>query len=117
MKITFALLSLVVAFFSPLASSAPTSTPTNPDPIIGNWIYHGKYIASIKADGTCSYPNGLNGTWRYLNNPEIERKYEIIWKAGVFVETMKLSRDGKTLEGRNKKGDLIRAERTIETPK
>ncbi len=103
---------LLILVFGTVAIGAERAT----DPIVGNWIYHGKNIATFHPDGTCSYPSGLNGTWRYLNNPEVERKYEVIWKSGVFVESFRLSKDGKTLSGKNKKGVDMRVERTTEAP-
>ena len=124
MNTTTSLILSFTLFWMPLAQAAliPTQPlPTglalsNPakDPILGKWLYHGKYVATFWPDGTTSYPNGLKGTWRFLNNREGERRYEIVWKEGVYVEKFKLSTDGNTLEGTNKKGEPIRAERIIE---
>jgi hypothetical protein len=94
-----------------LSLAAFTESDSKKDPITGKWLYHDKYTATISPDGTTSYPNGLKGTWRYLQTRDGERKYEIDWKGGLYIEMFSLSKDRNTLDGTNKNGEHIRAVR------
>lgn len=62
-------------------------------------------------DGTTSYPNGLKWIWRYQQTRGGERQYKIVWKDGLYIETLSLSKDGTTLDGTNKNGEALRAVR------
>jgi hypothetical protein len=94
-----------------IAQGAFVESDSGKDPICGKWLYHGQYTATISSDGTTSYPNGLKGTWRYLETSNGERKYQIDWKGGLYIEMFTLSKDGNTLDGINKQGAPIRAVR------
>ena len=104
------LLLLVTTVSASFAQSAkPDATP--PDPILGNWVWPKGYPVTITADGKAVSPRGPRATWKFLNNREVERKYEFIWDQGKFIDTVKLSRDGQKLEGKNQNGDRVWAAR------
>ncbi|MEO8350204.1 MAG: hypothetical protein ABI680_00645, partial [Chthoniobacteraceae bacterium] len=81
------------------------------DPILGIWLWRGQVRVTITADGKAIGDNGFRGVWKYLNNREVERKYEMVWNEGVFTESLKLSQDGSRLEGKNQKGERLFARR------
>lgn len=93
-------------------SVAPGSSK---DPLVGHWIWHGGNFVTVSADGTAVSRKGARATWRFLDNKELERKYEVIWDDGVFIDTMRMSRDGKKLTGKNQKGERVSA--TIAPPR
>lgn len=109
-------LSLAAGVFTPI-QGAPKSSPRDKDPILGKWIFHGEHRIAITADGKAISHKGSNGVWRFLSNPEVERRYEIVWDEGLFIDSVRLSRDGKTLQGKNQKGRRIHAVRAPEIDK
>ncbi|GEM_PF-3624646 len=38
----------------------------------------------------------LTGTWEFLNNPESNRKYQLIWDHGRFINRMTMAEDGRS---------------------
>ena len=54
---------------------------------------------------------GTRAKWKFVGNKEVERKYEFIWNEGIFIDNVRLSKDGKKLEGKSKKGERVWAER------
>lgn len=87
-----------------------------PDPIIGQWHFPNGDRIVIQPDGVALANGRPRGVWRFLKNPEVERKYEIVWDDGVFIDVLRLSRDGKKLEGKNQQGKRIIAIR-LKAPK
>lgn len=81
------------------------------DPILGKWVWHGGHPVTVAADGTATSTKGPRATWKFLNNKELERKYEVVWDEGIFIDTVRLSRDFKKVEGKNQKGERITAVR------
>jgi hypothetical protein len=100
-----------------LAIAAPDQTDPVRDPIVGDWIFHGKHHVTIAADGSAKYANsGMQGKWWYVPRPVVERKYEIVWDGGVYIDTFILSNDQKHLDGTNKDRKHVHAERAMVVP-
>ena len=87
----FAVALFLVASFAVIAQSAEKA-----DPIVGKWIWYQGAIATFDADET-GVSGGLKGKWRFLQNPEVQRKYRIIWNEGVFINSVVMSEDQQTL--------------------
>lgn len=85
------------------------------DPILGDWLWFGKKKVTVHADGTVKGWK-LAGKWMYQPAGSIERHYIFVWKEGVSVDTLTLSRDFQRLKGKNRKGSDIFARRTITAP-
>jgi hypothetical protein len=69
----------------------------NPDAIgqiLGRWVWGRLGTTYFDADGTCDN-KGCKGTWKFLNNPELEPKYRVNWSNGS-INTMTIARDGRT---------------------
>jgi hypothetical protein len=117
MKTKLVLLTALLLTFYQFGLGADRPTPPK-DPIAGEWIFHGAKRVLIRDDGNAKYEkSGMSGVWRYLKNPETERKYEIIWDKGIYIDHFRLSADSKILEGKDKTGKPIHAERAIEAQK
>ena len=84
---------------------------TPPDPILGKWIWQASNTVILTADGKAAHSKGFQATWKYMDNKELERKYEFIWDNGIFIDKVRLSRDGKKLEGKDKNGKRTWADR------
>jgi hypothetical protein len=79
------------------------------DPVVGDWIWLNKRI-SVSSDRKAKDTDlGGVGTWKFMQNKELERKYEFSWEGGGknFIDRMTLSRDGTKLDGTNQEGKQI----------
>jgi len=74
----------VMASFVACTFAEPTPKAEAPDPIVGNWVWIHDDLVTINADGTASSTQGLRATWKFLDNKQVERKYEFIWNGGVL---------------------------------
>jgi hypothetical protein len=104
--VLIALLMFCVQSFA----ASPTKEP-EVDPIIGHWVWGRNNFVTFKPDHTTdgNRRQGV-GRWKYLENKEVERKYQIVWriKGGkIFIDHVTLSRDGSRIEGWNQEGDRI----------
>lgn len=105
--ILFGLLSLLI-----LQSAEPTAAPgAKADPIVGKWRFFNDHVVTITADGRLTSSKGATGTWTFANDKELERKYSLNWQEGLNIDEMRLSRDGKHLEGKNQRKDKVSADR------
>ena len=96
----------------PNGFAEPQAAASNPpDPILGKWIWLSKHKVAIAKDGTASHSDGHQAKWKFLGNKEVERKYEFIWNEGIFIDNVRLSKDGKKLEGKSRKGERVWADR------
>ena len=77
------------------------------DPIVGNWIWPGPYFVTVSADGTAVNKQGDKATWTFINDKVVERKYRFLWHEGVFIQNLTLSKDMKTLEGKDNVGNRL----------
>jgi hypothetical protein len=50
---------------------------------------------------------GNKATWTFLKNSEVERKYRFIWDGGLYIHSLILSKDMKTLEGKDNVGHRL----------
>jgi hypothetical protein len=102
MKFSLAL-ALLTLFMSVVSLKAdPNSKPTEkPDPIVGKWRYFNGQIITLSDDGHAASSIGSTGTWKFVESPEVERKYTITFKEGLYVDEMVLSANGKRLTGKN----------------
>ncbi len=96
-------------------AAAAKGTPAN-DPLAGNWLWRGGGTATFNADGTMT-AYGMKGTWTFLNNPEVERKYRLVWEQGKFIDEMVCSRDGQQAKVRNQYGDRFDVRRALDDGK
>ncbi len=87
-------------------------TPAN-EPVVGNWLWRGDVTVTLNADGTLTSGYGMKGNWTYLNNPEAERKYRLVWEQGKFIDEMVCSRDGQQAKVRNQKGERFDVRRAL----
>ena len=84
-----------------------------PDPIVGRWQWFNGQVMVFDPGATV---NGeTQNRWR-LADPR-ERKYEVRWAAGRFVDTLVLAPDGKRLSGQNQEGVRVTAERLAPVPR
>ena len=81
-----------------------TAATVPPDPILGKWIWLSKHKVAIANDGTAIHSDGHHAKWRFLGNKEVERKYEFIWNEGVFIDNVRLSKDGKKTRRKEQEG-------------
>jgi hypothetical protein len=68
--------------------AAHAATEPAEDPLVGKWIWHSNQIVTFKADHSCTSSANMDGTWQYVNNPEAQRKYTIIWAHGVYRDKL-----------------------------
>lgn len=47
--------------------------------------------------------------WKFVPGTTVERKYTFTWDEGLYVDSLMLSRDEKTLKGKNQEGKPISA--------
>lgn len=88
------------------------ATTNEPDPIIGIWRWFGDTLVTIEEGGVFkASKNARGGTWKYVPSKTLERKYELHWDGGLFVDKLTMSKHGRTLKGKNQKGLEISAER------
>lgn len=90
---------------APTATPAPANAPgpapgqsmpgSAPDPIVGKWFWNADVAVTFAADGTCTSEQG-SGTWQFLQNAEVERKYRVNWDQGRAIDRVTFSRDGQT---------------------
>lgn len=103
---------LAILALSTLASASPLDKP---DPLIGKWIWWHEETAVFNPDGTQTFGN-MKGTWRFLNNAEVQRKYHLVWNEGQVVDKAILSEDQNTIQIQNSRGEKFTAHRAITTP-
>ncbi len=82
-----------------------------PDPILGKWRWIAHRVVVFQTDGKISAAKGPQGTWEYVPDKAVERKYKLTWGGGAWVDTVTLSTDSKKLRGRNLNGKEISGER------
>jgi hypothetical protein len=115
MNIKLFALATILTSAAAFAQSEPGSTQkVAPDPITGDWLWMGDMLVSIDPDGKATNRSGgVSGTWKFLQNKEVERKYEITWNAPdrIYIDRLTLSRDGKKLDGKNQIGLRVSAKR------
>ncbi len=93
----------------------PAATPPwkgPPDPILGRWRWFNKDFKTFHEDGTVtSEPRGLKGTWKFLKEHGEPRQYQINWGQSLWIDTLKLTKGGAELSGKNQEGTKITAYR------
>ncbi len=103
---------------APLAAAAPAGAPTPSvsvpapvvDPIVGNWSLNGFVDMSLKANHTFSSKN--SGTWLLTSETDGKRHYEFHYdKHRDWINSMTLSDDGRSLEGADRYGKYVYAQR------
>ena len=99
---------------SPAASTtnatSPKATPTpakvQSDPIVDKWRMFDSFRI-FRPDGTATGPGGaVAGKWRCLSSGS-PRHYEINWNGGVFIDTVRLVKNGTELSGKNQRGNKV----------
>lgn len=99
---------LAATFLLQLAGYSQAPKPS--DPVIGKWQWIETQIVECLPDGTFTvFPTNRKGKWRALENKNESLKYEFTWDEGLFVDTMLMSRDKKSLTGKNKEKKKITA--------
>lgn len=93
-----------------LSAYAQTPAAKESDPIVGKWRWTDKQVVECKADLTfVASPTKRCGTWKFVPGTTVERKYAFTWDDGLFVDSLMMSRDEKTLKGKNQEGKSISA--------
>ncbi len=102
-----ALIFTAVATFV-LPANAQSPAAKDADPIVGKWRWTDKQIVECKADQTfTAQPTRRGGTWKFVPGTTVERKYTFTWDDGLYVDSLVLSRDAKSLKGKNQDGKAI----------
>ena len=93
-----------------LQTASYSQAPKPPDPVIGKWKWTDTQIVECLPDGSFTVsPTNRKGKWRSLESKNELLKYEFIWDEGLFLDTMLMSRDKKSLSGKNKDKKKITA--------
>jgi hypothetical protein len=111
------LLSLAFIAALHVVANADDQKGKKADPIVGTWLWHGSNLVTIHSDGRAESKLGEAGRWRFLEKKELERKYEFTWGQGVMIQQMRLSKNGQKLEGKEKDGSRVWAERAAQPQK
>ena len=87
--------------------------PVDPhDPLLGTWQwFQNKWTVTFNADGTCRASTGMSGLWQFNGNPEVQRKYRLVWGGGKLIDNLTLLDDGKAGRLVNQKGDRFNVHR------
>jgi hypothetical protein len=80
-----------------------------PNSIVGVWQWPSSKV-EFKKDGTCKIANA-SGKWKCLDKKT--KKYQIVWSTG-FIDTVTLALDGKSLAGKNNRGDSFTVQRIVD---
>ncbi|GAA5127966.1 hypothetical protein GCM10023212_33850 [Luteolibacter yonseiensis] len=105
------LIQLVAAvFLLQVAGHAQTEKPA--DPVVGKWYWIEEQVVECLPDGTFTvFPTQRKGKWRVVESKNELLKYEFTWDEGKFVDVLLMSRDKKSLSGKNKDKKKITATR------
>lgn len=104
MKLVHAIL-FFLALGQASGSAQSTATSSKPDPLVGKWrCSHDNLIVKIHADGTAEHTGNAKGTWKALPTQTVERKYQITWKDGAFVDAVSLDKSGRKYSAKNQTG-------------
>ena len=95
----------------------PAASAKAEDSIVGTWIWPDNHRVIVRADGTGESHKGPKMTWKFLNNKEVERKYQVIWDGGINVDAMLMSRDGKKMDGKRLDGTKFAVRRVSDDAK
>jgi len=87
---------VVVSLLFMAANADLRAGTPEPDPLIGHWFWHHNILVAFKADGTATSNIKSEGVWEFLKNAEVERKYHVNWDHGKYIDTVILSKDGKS---------------------
>lgn len=83
--------------------------PSTEPIIVGKWVWFNRGVVTVNRDGTMTHHLGgkkrNSGTWRLID--AAERKFELKWKIGGWIDTLTLSLDGKKLKGTNNRGTPV----------
>jgi hypothetical protein len=88
-------------------SSEMMSIPSTNE-IIGTWSWFTGETLGIKSDGTFSSEKN-KGTWELINRSY--RLYALHWDLGGYSDSLTLSEDGNSLNGKNQFGVIVTASR------
>ena len=77
-------------------AAALPAEPDPVDPLVGKWFWYKDRLATFKADGTASREEGgMHGTWEYLQNPQVQRHYRVVWADGRYIDDVVLAEDNQ----------------------
>lgn len=101
---------IAAVFLLQVAAHSQPEKEKPADPIVGKWSWIEKQVVECLPDGTFTViPNNRKGKWRAVENNGELLKYEFTWDDGLFVDTLLMSRDKKSLTGKNKDKKKITA--------
>ncbi len=66
------------------------------DPVVGDWVWKSGHSTVFYADGTALHNSSLHGVWEYLPGPGPDRKYQVSWEHGKYVETFVCAPDAQS---------------------
>lgn len=108
LRLGFVVKMLAAVFLLQVAGYSQTPTP--PDPVIGKWQWIEEQVVECLPDGTFTvFPTNRKGKWRSVESKNELLKYEFTWDDGSFVDALLMSRDKKSLTGKNKDKKKITA--------
>ncbi|RYD65502.1 MAG: hypothetical protein EOP83_07255 [Verrucomicrobiaceae bacterium] len=108
LKLGWLVKTIMAVFVLQMACHAEPEKPA--DPLVGKWHWIEKQIVECFPDGSFTVlPTNRKGTWRAVDSKNELLKYEFTWDEGLFVDTLLMSRDKKTLTGKNKDKKKITA--------
>jgi hypothetical protein len=111
---------LQLLFIVSIAGFRPALGAEEKDPVLGQWKWFTKSTKVFHGDGRLTDLEGSTrkgGTWKCVNPGEAPRRYVITWEQGNNVDTLILGPAEKHLDGKNKHGVHVSADRlTSEDP-
>ena len=92
------------------APATPNGQTPVDDPVVGRWKWDGYMDVTLNADHTIN--SKRRGTWLFATAADGKRHYEFHYdKHPDWIDLLALSDDGRSLEGANKYGKYVSAQR------
>ncbi len=80
------------------------------DPVVGRWRWNGKQLVDCRPDGTfTAAPSNRKGTWEYVKDTTVERKYVFRWDGDLYTDIVTMARSGELLKGKNEDNAKVSA--------
>ncbi|RYD21759.1 MAG: hypothetical protein EOP88_10285 [Verrucomicrobiaceae bacterium] len=105
---------IAAVFLLQVAAHSQTEKEKPADPVVGKWLWIEKQIVECFPDGTfTAQPTNRKGKWKAVETKGEQMRYEFTWDDGLFTDSLLMSRDKKTLTGKNKDKKKITAEKVL----
>lgn len=105
---------IAAVFLLQVAGHAEPEKEKPADPVVGKWVWIEKQIVECLPDGTfTAQPTNRKGKWKAVETKGEQMRYEFTWDDGLFTDSLLMSRDKKTLTGKNKDKKKITASKVL----